>query len=157
MTIIDRFGRLKEMPAHYVLQPGESVFSDLGSMHLPANTRRIGDAALATFIRDGGTADEVPAGFFKDAYGQLLPTGITSGDDRGDGKALAARLIYEQNLRDAYKASDDVPAQPAASLPDAKTAYDAYIADITNAHRLSDPDLSECAPVSFAGKRREPA
>ncbi|MFG1317691.1 hypothetical protein [Xanthobacter autotrophicus] len=145
MTVIDRFGRPKDVPANYILQEGETSYIPMAELHNPARTRCMGDAALATFFRDGGMgggkADAVPAGFFKDAYGRVLPTGVTSGNDRADGKALGARLAYEADLRDGWKAGDDAPAAPAASLPDAKTAYDAYIADITNAHRLPDPAL----------------
>lgn len=174
MTVIDRFGRPKETPTGYVLQPGESLFSDLGSMHLPANTRRMGDTALAAFFRDGGMggskADDVPAGFFKDAYGRLLPTGTTSGNAHADGKALGTRLIYEQNLRDAYKAGDAEPADtsvntvgfiqkddPSGEVPDATAVRKKYEVDLTNAWRQPDPELPERAPVAYGGKRRVPA
>lgn len=159
--VIDtRTGVKRRLMPGETMRDGEVLHMGMEVMHRPA-TRKLSDAGVVAFFRDGGMGggkpDAVPAGFFKDAYGRVLPTGVTSGNDRVDGKALGARLAYEADLRDGWKAGDDAPAAPAASLPDAKTAYDAYIADITNAHRLPDPDLSECAPVSFAGKRREPA
>jgi len=152
MTIIDRFGRPKEVAAGYVLQEGESQFGDLGSMHLPANTRRMGDAALAAFFRDGGMGggkpdDAVPAGFFKDAYGRTLVRGTTSGNDRADGKALGYRLAYEADLRDAYKAGDVEPADTSANTapniarhgeqegPEVRKARERYESDMRDAWR----------------------
>ncbi|MFG1277472.1 hypothetical protein [Xanthobacter autotrophicus] len=138
------------------MRDGEVLYMGMEVMHRPA-TRKLSDAAVATFIRDSATGskpDAVPPGFFRDAYGRLLATGTGPERDRAEG----FRIARDAMLADAYKAGDDAPAAPAASLPDAKTAYDAYIADITNAHRRPDPDLSERAPVAFGGgKRRESA
>ncbi|GLI21181.1 hypothetical protein XFLAVUS301_08550 [Xanthobacter flavus] len=153
MTILDRFGRPKEVPAGYVLQEGESAYVPMDELHNPARSRRMGDAALASFIRDGagGKPDEVPAGFFKDAYGRLLPTGTTSGNDRADGKALGFRLAYEADLRDAYKAGDAEPADTSANTApnitrhgeqdgaEVKKARERYESDMRNAWRQSDP------------------
>lgn len=123
MTIIDRFGRPKEVPAGYILQEGESQFGDIGSMHLPANTRRMGDAALATFIRDvGGKPDDtVPAGYFRDSYGRLLPCGRSPERDRVEG----VRIATEAMLADAWRGGDD--------KPDAPRSREQFVADLANA------------------------
>lgn len=126
MTILDRFGRPKEVPAGYILQEGESQFGDLGSMHLPANTRRMGDAALATFIRDGGTANAAPAGFFRDSYGRLLPCGRSPERDRVEG----VRIATEAMLSDAWRSGD--------ARPDTPRSREQYVADLANAWKAPE-------------------
>lgn len=167
MTVIDRFGRPKEVPASYVVQEGESVYVPFGEMHLPTHIRRMGDAAFASLLQDGIT-DAVPPGFFRDGYGRLLVSGTTSGDDRADGKALAARLLYEQDLQDAHKASDAEPAyasvnagsftkkgMPYGEVPEVRAAREQYERDIANAWRETDPAPPARTVAYGGGKRRE--
>ena len=154
MTVIDRFGRPKEVPANYILQEGESAYVPMDKLHNPARTRLMGDAALATFIRDaaGGKLNDVPPGFFRDGYGRLLPTGTTSGDDRADGRALGGRLTSEAELRDAYKAGDAKPSGVSVNTeptiarhgeqetPEVKKARERYAEDMRNAWRKPVPE-----------------
>lgn len=102
--VIDtRTGVKRRLMPGETMRDGEVLHMGMEGMHRPA-ALKLSDAAVAIFIRDGASKpDAVPAGFFKDAYGRVLPTGVTSGNDRVDGKALGARLAYEQSLRDAWK------------------------------------------------------
>ncbi|MBB6307296.1 hypothetical protein [Xanthobacter tagetidis] len=126
MTILDRFGRPKEVPAGYVLQEGESAYVPMDELHNPARSRRMGDAALATFIRDGSTANAAPAGFFRDAYGRLLATGTTAADQRRAG-FYAAR---DAMLADEWRGGD--------ARPDTPRSREQYVADLANAWKYPE-------------------
>ncbi|MFG1371719.1 hypothetical protein V5F32_06070 [Xanthobacter oligotrophicus] len=106
--------------------------------------------------------DSVPAGFFRDAYGRLLPTGTGPERDRVEG----FRIARDAMLADAWKAGDAEPADAQANTgsfkqgggpqaSDAEAARKKYEADLVNAWRQSDPELPERSPVAFNSKRRE--
>ncbi|WP_454917014.1 DUF2213 domain-containing protein [Xanthobacter sediminis] len=131
---------------------------------------RFGDAAVP--VSDHGAsnmADGVPPGFFRDAYGRVLVSGATSGDDRADGRALAARLLYEQDLRDAHKADDAEPADAVVNagsftkkgadygeVPEVRAVREQYERDISNAWRETDPaPPARSVAYGGGGKRRE--
>lgn len=147
-VIHQRTGVKRRLLPGDTMRDGEVMYMPIEGMHQSA-TLKLSDASVAAFIRDGagGTADDVPAGFFKDAYGRLLPTGTTSGNDRADGKALGYRLAYEADLRDAYKAGDAEPADTSANTapniarhgeqegPAVRKARERYESDMRDAWR----------------------
>lgn len=104
-VINTRTGVKRRLMPGDTVRDGEVIYVPFDQMHQPA-VLELSDAAVGAFLQDGTTdakADDVPPGFFRDSYGRLLVSGTTSGDDRADGKALAARLLYEQDLQDAWK------------------------------------------------------
>lgn len=124
--VIDtRTGVKRRLMPGETMRDGEAMYAPMEVMHRPA-TRKLSDAAVATYIRDSATGskpDAVPAGFFKDAYGRLLPTGTGPERDRAEG----LRIATEAMLADAWKGDD--------AQPDAGCTRDQYIADISNAWR----------------------
>lgn len=124
--VIDtRTGVKRRLMPGDAMRDGEVMYMPMEGMHRAA-TLKLSDAGVAAFIRDGATDGE-PAGFFRDGYGRLLPTGTTSGNDRTDGKALGYRLAYEADLRDAWRHVD--------AEPDAPQSREQYVADLANAWR----------------------
>ncbi|MDQ0505175.1 hypothetical protein [Xanthobacter agilis] len=152
-VIHQRTGVKRRLMPGDTMRTGEVMYMPMEGMHQSA-TLKLSDTTVTAFIRNaagGGKPDDVPAGFFRDGYGRLLPTGTTCGDDRADGKALGFRLAYEADLRDAYKAGDAEPADRSANTtptiarhgeqegPEAKKARERYENDMRDAWRQSNP------------------
>lgn len=149
-VIHQRTGVKRRLMPGDTARDGEVLYTGMEAMHQPA-ILKLSDTSVAAFFRDGGMgggkADDVPAGFFRDSYGRLLPTGISSGDDRADGRALGARLTSEAELRDAYKAGDAEPSGVSVNTeptiarhgeqetPEVKKAREKYERDMANAWR----------------------
>jgi len=123
--VIDtRTGMKRRLMPGDTMRTGEVLYMGAEGMHQPA-TLKLSDAGVAAFIRDGagGKADDVPAGFFKDAYGRVLPTGRSPERDRAEG----VRIATEAMLSDAWRSGD--------AKPDAPQSREQYVADLANAWR----------------------
>lgn len=91
-----------------VLMFFDGVSDDAAAPQAPAGPAVRDSAPAGSGMASTGAASHPvrsspPPGTFVDGYGRTLVRGISSGDDRTDGKALGSRLAYEAELRDAWR------------------------------------------------------